>query len=37
MEAEVGSISGEEDGVEGIGELASPDECKRIADLGIDF
>lgn len=37
VEAEVGSISGEEDGVEGIGELASPDECKRIADLGIDF
>lgn len=37
VEAEVGSISGEEDGIEGIGELASPDECKRIADLGIDF
>jgi fructose-bisphosphate aldolase class II len=37
IEAEVGSIGGEEDGVVGMGEVASPDECKRIADLGIDF
>ena len=37
MEAEVGSIGGEEDGVIGAGECADPQECKRIADLGIDF
>lgn len=37
IEAEVGSIGGEEDGVVGMGECADPDECKRIADLGIDF
>lgn len=37
IEAEVGSIGGEEDGVVGMGEVASPEECKRIADLGIDF
>ena len=37
IEAEVGSIGGEEDGVIGRGECADPDECKRIADLGIDF
>ena len=37
LEAEVGSIGGEEDGVIGRGECADPDECKRIADLGIDF
>lgn len=37
VEAEVGSIGGEEDGVIGMGECADPDECKRIADLGIDF
>lgn len=37
VEAEVGSIGGEEDGVVGMGECADPDECKRIADLGIDF
>ena len=37
IEAEVGSIGGEEDGVVGMGEVADPDECKRIADLGIDF
>ena len=36
-EAEVGSIGGEEDGVVGMGEVADADECKRIADLGIDF
>ena len=37
LEAEVGSIGGEEDGVVGMGECADPDECKAIADLGIDF
>ena len=37
IEAEVGSIGGEEDGVIGAGEVADADECKRIADLGIDF
>lgn len=37
IEAEVGSIGGEEDGVVGTGEVADPAECKRIADLGIDF
>ncbi len=37
IEAEVGAIGGEEDGVVGMGECADPDECKRIADLGIDF
>ncbi|NLW79760.1 MAG: class II fructose-1,6-bisphosphate aldolase [Ruminococcaceae bacterium] len=37
IEAEVGSIGGEEDGVVGGGEVADPAECKRIADLGIDF
>ena len=37
LEAEVGSIGGEEDGVVGAGEVADPAECKRIADLGIDF
>lgn len=35
IEAEVGSIGGEEDGVVGMGECADPDECKRIADLGV--
>ena len=35
LEAEVGSIGGEEDGVVGIGECADPDECKSIADLGV--
>lgn len=35
LEAEVGSIGGEEDGVVGRGELADPNECKRIADLGV--
>ena len=34
LEAEVGSIGGEEDGVIGMGECADPDECKAIADLG---
>ena len=37
IEAEVGSIGGEEDGVIGAGECADPNECKQIADLGIDF
>jgi len=35
LEAEVGSIGGEEDGVIGTGEVADPDECKMIADLGV--
>ena len=35
IEAEVGSIGGEEDGVVGKGECADPDECKAIADLGV--
>lgn len=35
LEAEVGSIGGEEDGVIGAGECADPDECKAIADLGV--
>ena len=37
IEAEVGSIGGEEDGVIGKGECADPEECKMVADLGIDF
>ena len=37
VEAEVGSIGGEEDGVVGMGECADPKECKMVADLGIDF
>ena len=37
VEAEVGAIGGEEDGVIGGGEVADPDECKRIADLGVDM
>ncbi|HRY77450.1 MAG TPA: class II fructose-1,6-bisphosphate aldolase [Candidatus Izemoplasmatales bacterium] len=35
IEAEVGSIGGEEDGVLGMGELADPQQCGRIADLGV--
>ena len=35
LEAEVGSIGGEEDGVIGAGECADPEECKKIADLGV--
>ncbi len=35
VEAEVGSIGGEEDGVVGAGEVADPNECKMIADLGV--
>ena len=34
LEAEVGSIGGEEDGVVGMGECADPNECKQVADLG---
>lgn len=37
LEAEVGAIGGEEDGVVGMGECANPDECKAIADLGVDL
>ncbi|MBR3772233.1 MAG: ketose-bisphosphate aldolase, partial [Clostridium sp.] len=37
IEAEVGSIGGEEDGVVGAGECADPTECKMIADLGVDM
>ncbi len=37
IEAEVGAIGGEEDGVVGMGECADPNECKMIADLGVDF
>ena len=37
IEAEVGSIGGEEDGVVGMGECADPNECKMIADLGVDM
>ncbi len=37
VEAEVGSIGGEEDGVVGTGEVADPNECKLIADLGVDM
>ena len=37
IEAEVGSIGGEEDGVVGMGECADPDEGKAIADLGVDM
>ena len=35
LEAEVGAIGGEEDGVVGMGECADPQECKTIADLGV--
>ena len=37
VEAEVGAIGGEEDGVIGGGEVADPKECKMIADLGVDM
>ena len=37
LEAEVGAIGGEEDGVIGQGECADPKECKMIADLGVDM
>ena len=35
LEAEVGAIGGEEDGVIGMGECADPKECKMVADLGV--
>ncbi len=35
LEAEVGSIGGEEDGVVGAGECADPEECERVANLGV--
>ena len=37
VEAEVGGIGGTEDGVTGMGEIADPEQCKQIADLGVDF
>ena len=37
VEAEVGSIGGEEDGVIGTGEIADPEECRKISELGVDF
>ena len=37
VEAEVGGIGGTEDGVTSSGELADPEQCKQIADLGVDF
>ncbi len=37
VEAEVGAIGGEEDGIIGNGEVADPQECKLIADLGVDL
>lgn len=37
VEAEVGTIGGEEDGIVGSGELADPQECKLLAETGIDF
>lgn len=37
IECEVGGIGGEEDGVTSMGELADPQQCKTIAELGVDF
>ena len=37
IEAEVGAIGGEEDGVIGAGEVADPEECGKISSLGVDF
>jgi len=37
IEAEVGTIGGEEDGVLGMGECADPEECRIIAELGVDM
>ena len=37
IEAEVGGIGGTEDGITAKGEIADPDQCKQIADLGVDF
>jgi fructose-bisphosphate aldolase class II len=37
VEAEVGAIGGEEDGVIGSGEIADPEECRLIAETGVDM
>lgn len=37
IEAEVGTLAGEEDGVEGSGEMADPEECRIITEVGVDF
>ncbi len=37
VECEVGGIGGTEDGVTSLGEVADPEECRRVADLGVDF
>jgi fructose-bisphosphate aldolase, class II len=37
VEAEVGAIGGEEDGVHGAGEIADPQECNMIANLGVQM
>ena len=37
IEAEVGGIGGTEDGVTSAGELADPEQCRQIAELGVDF
>jgi len=37
IEAEVGAIGGEEDGIVGSGDIADPEECRQIAALGVDF
>lgn len=37
VECEVGGIGGEEDGVTSMGEVADPEECRRVNDLGVDF
>lgn len=37
VEAEVGGIGGEEDGIIGKGEIADPEECRQIADVGVDM
>lgn len=37
VEAEAGSVGGEEDGVVGLGEVAKPDQCQKLANLGIDI
>ncbi|MBQ9457959.1 MAG: class II fructose-1,6-bisphosphate aldolase [Bacilli bacterium] len=37
IEAEVGAIGGTEDGITADGEVADPEECKKIVALGVDF
>ncbi len=37
VECEVGGIGGEEDGVTSMGEVADPEECRRVNELGVDF